>query len=541
MKILVVGSGPSGVHFALTALRKDHQVVMLDVGGARPDTVLPDEDFLGLKSRAQDPAGYFLGPEFAAISLPAPKPGHDKEYYGLPPSKDYVFSRPKQFSMLEDGLTPLVSFAAGGLAESWTGGSYPLNDHELREFPFGYETLAPHYAEVAARIGIAGGEDDLSSYFPRHDHLMPMLALDESGARLLAAYERRSQRLSTKYKARLGRSRQAVLSHALGQRQPCTRCGRCLWGCPNGAFYTPSLTLRDCLAYSNFQYVPNAFASHLQLAPSGSIEFLASYDLDSGAETRLISDAYVLACGTLSTSNLVLRSVYKSRNEVIRLTGLMDNRQVLAPLCNLSMLGSAYNARSYQYHQLAFGIESSAPNHYVHGQITTLKTATTHPIFRNLPLDLRSAIGVFKALRSSLAVLNLNFCDWRREDNFLTLSVQQTDVQGWPSLSIRYRPPSGETETIRTAISTARGFFRELGAPLIPGMTHVRPMGSSVHYSGTLPMSAQRRAWAVSPTCQSYDIDNLFIVDGSVMPFLPAKNLTFTLMANAVRVASTAF
>jgi choline dehydrogenase-like flavoprotein len=72
-------------------------------------------------------------------------------------------------------------------------------------------------------------------------------------------------------------------------------------------------------------------------------------------------------------------------------------------------------------------------------------------------------------------------------------------------------------------------------------MTHIRPMGSSVHYSGTLPMSAQRRPWAVSPACQSYDIDNLFIVDGSVMPFLPAKNLTFTLMANAVRVASVAF
>jgi choline dehydrogenase-like flavoprotein len=69
-------------------------------------------------------------------------------------------------------------------------------------------------------------------------------------------------------------------------------------------------------------------------------------------------------------------------------------------------------------------------------------------------------------------------------------------------------------------------------------MTHIRPMGSSVHYSGTLPMSETRTAWCVSPECRSYDIDNLFIVDGAVMPFLPAKNLTFTLMANAVRVAS---
>ncbi len=525
------------MHFALTALRKNHDVVMLDVGRARPQTVLPEEDFLGLKRHLPDPARYFLGSDLGAISLP----GGDEEYYGLPPSKDYVFDRPAEFSMVEDGLSPLVSFAAGGLAESWTGGCYPLNDSELREFPFSYDDIASHYSEVAGRIGIAGGEDDLSGFFPHHEHLSPMLELDDSGARLLAAYERRRQKLSTKYKARLGRSRQAVLSHSLGERQACTYCGRCLWGCPNGAFYTPSLTLRECLTFSNFQYVPNAFASHFQLAPSGAIEHLASYDLDGGAQTQRSADAYVLACGTLSSSNLVLRSVYKSRKEIIRLTGLMDNRQLLAPFCNLSMLGRGYSANSYQYHQLAFGIETDTPDRYVHGQITTLKAATTHPIFRSLPLDLRSAIGVFRLLRSSLAVLNLNFCDWRREGNYLTLSEREEAAHGWPAMTIRYRSPPEEAETLRRAHAIARGFFRELGAPLVPGMTHIRPMGASVHYSGTLPMSAQRQPWAVSPECRSYDIDNLFIVDGSVIPFLPAKNLTFTLMANAVRVASSAF
>ena len=98
------------------------------------------------------------------------------------------------------------------------------------------------------------------------------------------------------------------------------------------------------------------------------------------------------------------------------------------------MLGRSYNPQSYQYHQLAVGLEGASPDRYVHGQITTLKTALTHPIFSGLPLDLKSAMGVFRSLRSSLAVLNLNFCDWRRDYNFLTLARESIDAHGWPAL-----------------------------------------------------------------------------------------------------------
>ena len=66
-------------------------------------------------------------------------------------------------------------------------------------------------------------------------------------------------------------------------------------------------------------------------------------------------------------------------------------------------------------------------------------------------------------------------------------------------------------------------------------------MGSSVHYAGTLPMSAERRPLTASPECRSHDFENLFLVDGSTFPFLPAKNITFTLMANAIRVADRVF
>jgi choline dehydrogenase-like flavoprotein len=66
-------------------------------------------------------------------------------------------------------------------------------------------------------------------------------------------------------------------------------------------------------------------------------------------------------------------------------------------------------------------------------------------------------------------------------------------------------------------------------------------MGASVHYSGTLPMSVEPRAHTLTPDCRSHDFENLYFVDGTSFPSLPAKNLTMTLMANAARVADRLF
>jgi hypothetical protein len=237
----------------------------------------------------------------------------------------------------------------------------------------------------------------------------------------------------------------------------------------------------------------------------------------------------------------VLRSIYKSTGEIVRLPGLMDNRQVFAPFLNLAMLGRSYSPDTYQYHQLAVGMNTESAAEYVHGQITALKTATAHPIIQSLPFDLSSASGIFSEVRSGLGVLSLFFHDRRRDENYLTLEHLASDRAGgeWPVLSIRYAPAREEAGAIESALGKMRRFLMALGAPIVPGMTKIRAAGGGVHYSGTLPMRRDKTPWGLSKNCQSYDIANMFVVDGSAMPFLPAKNLTFTLMANASRVGSS--
>lgn len=529
-KILIVGSGASGVHFALTLLKRGFDVTMMDVGHQKPDIVNPEDSLNQLKTNLDDPVKYFLGERYEGVFFPDAR----EEYYGTPPNKGYVFAQVPNFRYNANGFAPLLSFARGGLAEAWTGGVYPFTDRDLREFPFAYRELQPFYEEIAQRIGVSGEADDLARLFPLHDHLMAPLNLDAHSELLVSKYKKSRTYFNEKLGFYLGRSRLAVLSRDKNGRRGCDYLGRCLWGCPTESFYTPSLTLRECQTYANFRYVPGVFVSHFKLNGASQVESAIAETPGNGSE-EFKADRYVLAAGTLASGKIFLESIYRHTGKVAKLKGLMDNRQLLVPFVNLNMIGQEFDPDTYQYHQLAVGI-ASEKNEDVHAQITTLKTALVHPIIQKIPFDFKTSVFVFRHLHSALGLLNVNFHDTRRPENFLTLDV---DEKGGSKLVINYAPPRLEREHIAGAVKRLRKGLRKLGCLALPGMTHTRPMGASVHYAGTIPMSAEKASFTCSKLCQSHDFDNLYFADGTSFPFLPAKNLTFTLMANATRVADS--
>jgi choline dehydrogenase-like flavoprotein len=527
----VIGSGPSGVHFALSALARGHSVEMIDVGHTAPDPVNPQDSFTDLKASLADPTAYFLGDGFEGVLLP----GQQDAFYEMPPSKNYALRSVPGLALRTQGFDPMFSFARGGLAEMWTGGCYPFNEDELAAFPFGYEELAPYYAQIAQRIGINGSVDDLAAFLPVHDGLQEPLRLDEHSARLLERYAAKRKQLQEKYACHMGRARQAVLSRDLGGRKACQYLGRCIWGCPTGALYTPAGSLDECLKSPSFSYHRGYHVTHFNYDEGGRVRSVQAESVDSRDGRKFIVQQLVLAAGALGTTRLFLESVYRHSGEVIRLPGLMDNRQVLMPFLNLGMIGRNWQPDSYQYNQLALGLTGERPDEYVHCLLTTLKTAMLHPVIEKLPFDLRTSLYLFRNLHAALGVANVNFHDTRRGDSYATLDVS-SDPQR-PALLLHYEPPADEPARIARTVRRLKKVLWQLGCVVPPGMVQTRPMGASVHYAGTLPMSTASRPWTVSADCRSHDFGNLYVADGASYPFLPAKNITFTLMANAARVA----
>ena len=533
--ITVVGSGASGVHFALTALQRGHRVRMLDVGKTGPAPVRPEDSFTQLKQNLASPEDYLLGRDFESVVYP----DASSEFYGFPPGKDYIFEPVPQYQVEAREFAPLSSFARGGLAQAWTGGSYPFNDAELSEFPFDYEDLAPFYGAVAGRIGMTGSADDLAEFIPMHAELSDPLRLDPHSVQLMQAYARRRDALRDGQRCHLGHARLAVLNQDRDGRSACAYLGRCLWGCPIHALYTPQLTLDECRRHPDFEYVPDVYVSHFTFGDDRRIDSVCFERLDGGESESRPVETLVLAAGALASSRMYLESIYRATGRVERLTGLMDNRQVLMPFVNVGRIGTRSDPDVYQYNQVAMGLEEDAPEEYVHCLVTTLSTALIHPIVQGVPFDLKTSLRLFKNVHAALGLVNVNLHDRRRDESYVTLDPEGPG--GRPRVVVAYSTPEGESRRLRATMKRVKRALRTLGCIVPPGMAHVRPMGASVHYAGTLPMSESAEPRTVAPDCRSHDFENLYLVDGATFPFLPAKNITFTLMANATRVAETAF
>ncbi len=555
--VVVVGSGPSGVHFALTLLEKGYRVQMLDVGRSGHPPILPDARFEELKNSLEDPAAFFLGERFEDVVFRRDKDGYNMRWpwsnkagstaapnashslHGFGQHWKHVFGPLSGYTMQSEGFSPIMSFAQGGLGEAWAAGAFPFNDTELTAFPFSYTDIEPFYDIVAKRIGISGAIDDLAEFTPVHQHLQSPLELNEHAALLLGRYEQRRRTIHNRLGCVLGRSRAATLSQDHAGRKACDHLGRCLLGCPRESIYSPRFTLQECMKSDRFEYLSGWCVSHFCVNDLQQVTSVVAQSTETGQQQTFPVDTLVLAAGTLATGRIVLESIRRQTGVVRKLTGLMDTRMLLIPFFTPAMLCKPSQTDQYQYHHLSVAIRIPGSSEIAHGQITTMTGTTVHAAVQSLGFDLKTAMYLFRHLHAALGVMMVALGDERRDDNYLTLDPGEGQTPS--QLVAHYQPASDEHDRIRSTVRQAVRLLRKLGCIVPPGKTHVRPMGTGIHYAGTLPMSHERTELSVSPNCRSHDFENLVLADGSTFPSLPGKGLTLSLMANATRVATRTF
>jgi choline dehydrogenase-like flavoprotein len=529
-RIVVVGSGVSGAHAALTLLERGLEVELWDIGEEEPPFPEPELSFGELKEHLPDPVGYFLGRDLEALVPPTAQ-----ELLRYPPSRRFMVSGAGLDEFIDHGFSPYGSRAKGGLANGWGANALAFDDGDLVGWPISFADLEPAYRTVAARVPVAGPvDDDLTAHLQGVYPSQPPVRLASNDERLLNAYQRRRGRLRG-LGVKMGRARLAVITDP-ARPDACDYSGRCLWGCARGAIYNPRLsTLRRCESHPGFRYVSGRQV--LALRPrDGRIDAIRFVDTASRVIREEPCDAVFLAAGALQTGAIFLRTIGEASGELRpRTDGLMDTTVVRVPFVALSSIGRAEDSRSFQLNRLIAAVVTDSPPwpRYLHIEILHLGSLLYHSLIERLPFDTRTSSRLFFALKSALGVATLFFPDRITSGNHARLVP---DADAAPQVELCYHESAEKEQFMRRSVARVRSALHRLGC-ITQGAIRAGP-GAGIHYAGTVPMGEGPNRCDARGRSQRFS--NLYIADGAAFPSLPSKSITMSLAAHATRVASLA-
>ncbi len=521
-EVIIVGSGPAGVSAAFPLVQAGIRVVMLDAGmtGEPAGPELPGS----LRELRQSPEQWktIVGQKFerfnSPVSLPSPKfrsPAHSYVF------RDYL----QRYAVETDHFAVAGSLAKGGLSNAWGAGVSMFDDWDLKNSPVSAQDLQPSYRRISKRIGISGSnEDDLSETHGHDDSLMPPIELSATPKVLYRRYRaHRSYALSRGL--RLGRARNVVLTQALAGRHGCVSCGRCLWGCAEQAIWSAAHDVEVLKTHPAFSYRGGFFVRRLVRREAGYD--VVAESLDTRQTARFSAKRVIVACGAIGSAKLLLDALGWHGSVPLQSTPAV----AFALLVSRWRWAALADGRTSALSQLTFRIDDAGlEDGYASGHLFPADTLPASDCIAHLPFSYPQSRKLLRLMQPSMVVGN---CWLSGRYSRHTLRVQTQD--GTLRLQGAYDQAVVEgAARIRKRLGAALWRY---GVFLLPGSFRLVPPGADVHYGGTVPMRASPRPHEADPRGEVAGLPGVHVVDGAALTSVAAKPLTFTIMANADRIA----
>ena len=121
-------------------------------------------------------------------------------------------------------------------------------------------------------------------------------------------------------------------------------------------------------------------------------------------------------------------------------------------------------------------------------------------------------------------------------DNRVTVDPNTKDAHGIPIPVVQFRFHDMDKE-IYASMRAAAGEMTGLMQADVTAMPPATLAGFASHENGTVRMGTDPKTSVLNGYCQSHDVKNLFVTDGSTFPTSSEKNPTLTIMAQSLRAA----
>ncbi|MFM8386565.1 MAG: GMC family oxidoreductase [Planctomycetia bacterium] len=423
---------------------------------------------------------------------------------------------------------------------------------QVADWPISYDELEPWYDRVEKEVGVSGRVVAHRWQEPRSSPAFPLRPLLEH--RLAREVDAACKDLGM---ASVPMPR-AVLPDARGGREACTNTGFCGgYGCPTGAKGS-SLAAWIPRAEATGRCTVLSQVTARRLVSDGSGRVVAVEALDAkGQRVRVEATVFVLAATAVESARLMLLSTGPRHPR-----GLANGSGLVGCHLGSTTFGAAWGDFPYaefgaRWPWLADGnpwIHRCIQDHYVvederlgRRKGGTISFLFTHPdpiggAYRlatergaplwGLPLKrrLEQWFRDAKHLRFEL------FCEWLPvRESRVTLDARVRDAWGDPVARMSWVSHPHNHETATFLLGQGRRVLERMGARNITQPLYGGP--SSNLLSGTCRFGDDPATSVLDRDCRAHEVDNLYVTDASFMPTSGSVPFTFTIYANALRVA----
>jgi choline dehydrogenase-like flavoprotein len=520
----VIGSGPAGVACAHALLERGARVIMLDAGLS----LEPDRAALIAEMRKVPPASW-TSEQVARI-----KEGTSATAKGLPLKLLYGSDFPyrdcdQSLGMKYDGVGVRASFAKGGLSTVWGAAMLPYIQRDIADWPISLSELNEHYAAVAALTGMSARNDDLGNLFPLFQNDPAALNLSSQAKILLTRLEQNRDVLS-EAGIRFGQARIAVKVPQPLQSAGCVYCGLCMYGCPYGFIYNSEFTLEQLQTRPGFTYRPGIIVTALR-ENSGSIE-ISGYHRDSREPFHMQARRAYLAAGTVPSTQILMRSL-SLYDQVV---AMKDSQYFLIPLALIKSPGDVTKEALHTLSQLFIEIfDPEITPHTIHLQIYSYSDLIGQAIRGSFGPLAKPLEPLARSLERRLLIVQ-GFLHSDDSAQIATALTRDANGRG-ERLKLQARVTPRSKKIIGQVIRKLFRHARQFGAYPIRPMLQIAEPGRGIHSGGAFPMSAQPGPLQTDTLGRPRGWQRLHTVDATVLPSIPATTITFSVMANAHRIA----
>ncbi len=406
------------------------------------------------------------------------------------------------------------------------------------DWPISYEELAPFYSHVEREMHVFGTREGLE-VLPDGDFVAesPRLRCSETIAR------KKLLRIGIK----LIPVRKAVLLKGQRGRGACHYCGHCMDVCDVRAVWSSDITvIPEAMATGKLTLRLNAPARKILVDKDGLVSGVSIIDRVTGKEEEINARIIVVCCAAIESPRLLLNSASEKYPN-----GLANSNDLVG-----RYLSGHITAGATAYLKELLGRDTftgdGATDHAYIPRFNHTRGKRDYAggwgmqmnyVTWRWPHHAKSVAGFgsdYKRRVRELQPAMFQIGAWgkveHRAENRVTVDPKKVDKFGVPIPIVQFKWGENDLRLFKDMRESVMEVIETCGAEMVINRDE-NPGGFASHEVGTCRMGSNAKTSVVNAHCQSHEIKNLFVVDGSCFTTFSEKNPTLTIAALAVRSA----